>query len=156
MPLPLAMLLGGAALGAGGNILEGFGQKAGYQAALDQYAPLMELMSPEGRAQFLQDYAASEEGQLAASQMIENVLKQASATGGLRTGQANVMVGQVMPQLGLQAYQNQLQNLGAVVPQLAQLESGKATAVPGAFANTLGQVGGLGIYGAQGGFKGLV
>ncbi len=156
MPFPLAALIGGAALGGLGNIVSAGAQKQGYEAALGQYEPLMELMSPEGRAKFLADYAASEEGQLAAAQGQEAVLKGASATGGLRTGQTNVALQEVMPQLGLQALNQRMAGLSSTVPQLAQLESGRASTMGQALGNTMGQIGGLGIYGAQGGFEGLV
>lgn len=157
MPLPLMALLGGgAALGAIGNIIQGAGNKAGAQAGLDQYAPLMELMSPEGRATFLENYAQSEEGQLALAQGEESALKAASATGGLRTGQAEVAQREIAPQLGLNALRERISGLSNVIPQTANLAMNKATAMPTAIGQTAGQIGGLGLYGAQGGFEGLV
>ena len=152
MPLPLLALLGGAAAGVAGNVISGFGQRSAAQAGMDQYAPLMELMSPEGRASFLDNYAQSAEGQQALAQGEESALKAASATGGLRTGQAEVAQREIAPMLGLNALRERISGLQSTVPGMANLATQKAGALPSAIGSSFGQLGGLGMYAGQGGF----
>ena len=208
MPLPLlGLLAGGAVLGGIGNLISGRADKnaataqaAGYeqagqtlqdlynqgqqgtqlyrQGAEQAFGQLQQLQSPEGRAGFLADYSGSQEGQFNAQQAEEAMLKHASATGGLRTGQTNVALGQIQPALANQAYNQQFQGLQSLMqpgfqasmqtaglaPQVGQqlgqfgANQGTATgqgisAMGNAVGNTFGQFGGLLQYGGQGGFQ---
>lgn len=208
MPLPLlGLLAGGAVLGGIGNLIAGGaakkdaqaqaqGYEQGAQTLQDQYqqgqqatqpyreggeqafAEAQQLQTPEGRAQFYAQYGDSPEGQQVAQQAEEAILRNASATGGLRTGQTNVALSTVMPQLANQAYQQKFQGLqqlyqpgvqasmqtAGLAPQVGQqagqfqVGGGQAqgqanSAMGNAWGNTLGQFGGLLSYGGQGGFK---
>lgn len=209
MPLPLlGLLAGGAALGGIGNLISGGAAKKNAQAQAQGYAQgaqtlqdmyqegqqatqpyreggeqafaqAQQLQSPEGRAQFLSQYGNSAEGQYNAEQAEQAMLRNASATGGLRTGQANVALGAIQPQLANQAYNQQFQGLqslyqpgfqasmqtAGLAPQVGQqtgqfqVGGGQAqgsadSAMGNAWGNTLGQFGGLLSYGGQGGFAG--
>jgi hypothetical protein len=209
MPLPLLGLLGGGAvLGGIGNLISGGAKKKAAQAQAQGYAQagqglqdmynqgqlatqpyrqgaeqaygqMQQLQSPEGRAGFLADYSGSAEGQYNAQQAEDAYLRNASATGGMRTGQANVAVGSIQPQLANQAYNQQFQGLqqlaqpgmqmasqtAGLAPQVGQQmgqfsvgqggAQGQANSAMGnAIGNTMGQFGGLLSYGGQGGFGG--
>lgn len=208
MPLPLA-LLGGAALGFAGNLVSGGAQKRGAQVqaegfrrgqdmqmdmyregqqatqpyrqagtqALGQY---QNLLTTHGQGDFFNEYQQSPIYQALQQEAEQTAMRNASATGGLRTGQSNVALASIAPQLAMQGLQQRLgglQNLystganaagqtASLAPQvggnIANMmgQEGAATgqgisAMGNAFGNTLGQLGGLGMYAAQGGFKGL-
>lgn len=210
MPLPLlGLLAGGAVLGGIGNLISGGANKraaeaqaAGYaegsQQLQDQYqqgqqatqvyreggeqafAEAQALQTPEGRAQFYAQYGDSPEGQQMAQQAEESILRNASATGGMRTGQTNVALSTVMPQLANQAYQQKFQGLqqlyqpgfqaatqtAGLAPQVGQQmgqysvgqggAQGQANSAMGnAWGNTVGQFGGLLTYAGQGGIPGF-
>jgi hypothetical protein len=119
------------------------------------------LMSPEGQAEFMQSYQQSPMFQQMMDQGSENILKQASATGGLRTGQSNVAMGSLAPQLMMNALSNQfgqyqsLAQPGAqmasqtagLAPQVGQSIGGYQAAGTSGMANIAGQaVGELGGY----------
>lgn len=207
--LPLAGILGGAALGAVGNLIAGGGQKAAAQAqaagiqrgadayqdyyqqgqqqlqpwqqagtdALGQY---QNLMTTQGQGDFYNEYMNSPMFQAMRAQAEDANLRAASATGGLRTGQTGVALSSIAPQLANQAYSQQLsglqglmntgygasttgagmaQNAGAnlanMYGQQGIARGNAASAMPMAFGNTAGQLGGLAMYTGQGGFQGL-
>lgn len=210
MPLPLAALVGGGAiLGGLGNLIAGSGQKKAAQAqaagigrgmdayqdyyqqgqaqlqpyqqagadALSQY---QNLLSTEGQGDFYNQYMQSPMFQAMQSQAEDAALRNASATGGLRTGQSNVALASIAPQLANQAYGQQMaglqslygtgygaastganmaQNTGANMANMYAQQGGfkgqAAAAMPMAFGNTMGQLGGLAMYAGQGGFQGL-
>lgn len=210
MPLPLlGLLAGGAVLGGIGNLISGSADKraaeataAGYgqagqtlqdlyqqgqdatqvyrEGGEEAFAQAQQLQTPEGKAAFYAQYGGSPEGQFAAQQAEESILRNASATGGLRTGQTNVALSTVMPQLANQAYGQRFQGLQSlyqpgfqaatqtaglapqVGQQIGQFGVGQAgaqgvadSAMGNAWGNTIGQFGGLLSYAGQGGIPGF-
>lgn len=142
--------------------------------ALTEY---QQLLTPEGQGAFFEQYQTSPMFQAMQKQAEDANLRAASATGGLRTGQTGVAMASIAPQLAMQGLQQRLgglQNLYAtgagaagqtaglapqVGSQIANLMSqqgaaqGAADSAYGtAFGQSLGQLGGLGLYAAQGGF----
>ena len=162
-------ILGAAALGAGASYLSGKGQQSQAEAAANaakqnlafqqqQFQQGLKLAqpyiqagqeglqglqaftTPEGQQQYLSQYTQSPlyQAQLAAGS--ENVLRNASATGALRTGQADFALGSLpiaMQQQALANQQNRLQGLAG----LGASATGQAF---GGFQN-LGQTGGQAI-----------
>ena len=89
-------------------------REAGYGAI----EGLQQLVSPEGRAQSLQDYYASPEYQAMQNQAAETTARYGAATGGLRSGSNYAALQNIAPQLGQSFLTNQynqysgLANLG--------------------------------------------
>ena len=206
----LPALLGGAAMGAVGNLLGGGARKRAAQAqadalqrgqdmqmqmfregqaatqpyrqaGADALGQFQGLMSTQGQGDFYNEYMQSPMFQALQGQAEEANLRAASATGGLRTGQTGAALAAIAPQLAMQGYQQRLGGLQSLIgtgagaagqtasiapqvgSQMANMigQQGAAqgaadTAMQGAFANTLGQLGGLGMYAGQGGFEGLI
>lgn len=79
---------------------------------------LQQLVSPEGRAQSLQDYYSSPEYQAMQNQAAETTARYGAATGGLRSGSNYSALQNIAPQLGQSFLTNQynqysgLANLG--------------------------------------------
>lgn len=143
--------------------------------ALGQY---QQLLTPEGQGAFFDEYQMSPMFQAFQKQAEDAQLRAASATGGLRTGQTGVALSSIAPQLAMQGLQQRLgglQNLyttgagaagqtAGLAPQTGAQQAnlmaqqgaaqGQASAAfPMAFGQSLGQLGGLGMYAAQGGFN---
>lgn len=78
------------------------------------------LLTPEGMGQFASDYTQGPMYQMLQQQAEDATLRNASATGGLRTGQSNVALSTIAPQLINQAYNQQLQGFGTLMNQGAQ------------------------------------
>lgn len=177
-----AAIIGGAIVGGVGNYLGGKQQADATKDAGKANADVMreaaamgdpwrtagtgalaeqqQLMTPQGQAEFYQNYTDSPMFETERNMREEAYLRGASATGGLRTGQANEAFGNIAPQLANQAYTQRLQglqglsNLGASVSgqsagTIAQ-SAPYAGQVAGAYNNwlpeTLGQFGGLAMY----------
>lgn len=89
-------------------------REAGYGAI----EGLQQLVSPEGRAQSLQDFYASPEYQAMQNQAAETSARYSAATGGLRSGSSYADLQNIAPQLGQSFLANQynqysgLANLG--------------------------------------------
>lgn len=89
-------------------------REAGYGAI----EGLQQLVSPEGRAQSLQDFYASPEYQEMQNQAAETSARYSAATGGLRSGSSYADLQNIAPQLGQSFLTNQynqysgLANLG--------------------------------------------
>jgi len=204
----LPLLLGSAAAGVVGNLIAAQGQKKaaetqaeaiqsgqdiqmqmfqeGQQAtqpfreagteALGQY---QQLLDPQGQADFFANYQRSPMFQALRDQAEQATLRSASATGGLRTGQAGAALSAIAPQLAMQAIQQRMGGLQNIIntgagaagqtaglsPQVGAQQANLMTqqgaaqaaanqAMPQAFGQSLGQLGGLGMYAAQGGFGG--
>ena len=110
-------------------------QQAG-QEALQGY---QNLMTPEGQSQFATDYTSGPMYQMMQSQAEDATLRNASATGGLRTGQSNVALSTIAPQLINQAYNQQMQGYGTLMNQgynSASQTAGLATGVGSSVGNT--------------------
>jgi len=196
----IGMLLGGAALGAAGNLISGFGkrkglrrQEAGLKKAQDLYlqesrraegqlqpfrqvglgalGSYRDLLSPEGQSEFFEAYQQSPMYQAFRDQAEEAALRGASATGGLRTGQANVALSSIAPQLAQQAIQQRLQglqnlygtgfgasgqmagigqqgasNLANLRAQRAGVRGAATSVMPQTIGQTAGQLGGLAMH----------
>jgi hypothetical protein len=113
-------IIGGAIMGQGQKKAAQIGadtQMAMFQQGQEATRPYREagqvglegmqgLMTPEGQAQFMQSYGQTPMFQDMLSQGSENMLKQASATGGMRTGQANVGLQKIAPALMMQGMQD--------------------------------------------------
>lgn len=135
------------------------------QQALGQFQG---LMTPQGQAQFAQEYTQGPMFGMLQDQAEQATLRNASATGGLRTGQANVALSSIAPQLINQAYGQQLQGLqslmgqgygaasqtaglapqvgaqlGGLTMQQGSQQAMANTAMQSGLADTLGQFGGL-------------
>ena len=67
---------------------------------------MQDLMSPEGQAAFMESYKETPMFQNMMDTGTENMLKQASATGGMRTGQANVAGMRIAPELMMRGMQD--------------------------------------------------
>jgi len=149
---------------------------------------LQSLSTPGGQQQALNQYTGSDlfQGQLASGS--ENVLRNAAATGALRTGQSDFALGSLpiaMQQQYLNSQRQQLQGLagmgaqasgqgfsgfqnlgsnlanttvqgaqqaGAYNTQAGAYNAQAGAAMPNAIAGGLSDLGGLGLYGAMGGF----
>ena len=171
MALPL--LLGGAALGVLGNLVGAGAQKKAAQAqaqaaqrgqdmqmqmyeqgqaatqpyrdvgaqSLSEY---QQLLTPEGQGAFFEQYQASPMFQAMQKQAEDANLRAASATGGLRTGQAGVALSSIAPQLAMQGLQQRLgglQNLYATGAGAAGQTAGLAPQVGSQIANLMTQQG---------------
>jgi hypothetical protein len=141
------------------------------QQALGQFQG---LLTPQGQADFTQQYTQSPQFQMMQQQAEEATLRNASATGGLRTGQSKVALSSIAPQLINQAYGQQMQGLQGLYQQGAGLAGQSAglaanvgqniagtqygaaqgaanaqyqgnTAMTNMLGNTLGQIGGMGL-----------
>lgn len=139
---------------------------------------LQSLATPEGQMRAAQQYAGSDlyQGMLASGS--ENVLRNQSATGALRTGQADFALGSLPIQLqqqylnsqrqqlqglagmGAQAagqafggYQNLGNTMGQTTQQAGAYQAQAGQAMPNAIAGSIGDIAGLGLYGAMGGFN---
>jgi hypothetical protein len=77
----------------------------------DQYKG---LMSPQGQGDFASQYTQGPMFQMFEKQAEKSALRNASATGGLRTGQTNVALASIAPQLIQKAYMDKLQGLNAL------------------------------------------
>lgn len=205
MALPLLALGAGALLGGVGNIIQGYQQRKAAETQADalregmatqqqmfeqgqaQIQPfqqagtqalggLQQLTTPEGQAAMLEQYQQSPLFEAIRNQAVETTLRGASATGGLRTGGADIALASIAPQLQQQYLQGQQQRLMGLAQmglgagsqgaqqaqqlgtqlagtqaQIGQQTAMGQTAVPMAAANTLGQIGGLATYyGTQG------
>ena len=64
-------------------------------------------------------------------------------------------MGEIAPQLGLNALRERIAGLQSTVPGMANLAGQKASAMPSAIGSSFGQLGGLGMYAGQGGFSQL-
>lgn len=140
---------------------------------------LQSLATPQGQMQALNQYTGSDLYQQQLASGSENVLRNQSATGALRTGQADFALGSLPLQMqqqylnsqqgrlmglagmGAQAtgqafggYQNLGTNLGNTAQQAGAYQAQAGAAMPMAFAGGLSDLGGLGLYGAMGGFGG--
>lgn len=88
------------------------------EAGYDAIGGLQQLVSPEGRAQTLQDFYASPEYQAMQNQAAETSARYGAATGGLRSGSSYANLQNIAPQLGQSFLSNQfnqysgLANLG--------------------------------------------
>lgn len=107
--------------------------EAGTQA-LEQYQG---LMTPEGQATFAEQYTKGPMFQALQKQAEDATLRAASATGGLRTGQSNVALSTIAPQLIDQAYSKQLAGLQGLMNQGYNAATGSAnTAYQGGVSAT--------------------
>lgn len=89
---------------------QGGGLAAQQGAQNSAFQALQKLSSSSGQANFLGDYYNSKEFQQMASQARNQQLASAEATGGLGSTSTGNALANVAPQLGQQAYQQQLQN----------------------------------------------
>lgn len=89
---------------------QGQGIAAQTGAQNSAYQALQNLSSSSGQANFLSNYYNSAEFKQMASQARNQQLASAEATGGLGTTSTNNALSAIAPQLGQQAYQQQLQN----------------------------------------------
>jgi len=96
-----------------GQLATQLSRQAGEQA-LQGY---QNLLTPEGQAQFATDYTQGPMYQMLQDQAEQATLRGASATGGLRTGQSNVALSTIAPQLINQAYGQQMQGFGNLMSQ---------------------------------------
>lgn len=173
-----AAILGAAGIGLVGNVIAGKGQKAQAEAAADaaqanlgfqqqQFQQGLELAqpyiqagqqglqglqaftTPEGQQQYLNQYTQSPLYQAQIEAGSENVLRNASATGALRTGQADFALGGLpiaIQQQALAQQEGRLQGLAG----MGASATGQAF---GGFQN-LGQTGGQAIQQA-GAYQGM-
>ena len=96
---------------------------------------MQDLSTLEGQQNFMQQYQDSPMFQNMMQQGSENMLKQASATGGLRTGQQNVAQMQLAPQLMMQGLNEQFARLGQLQAPGAQMASQTAGLASGVGQN---------------------
>lgn len=200
-------ILGAAAASAAGSYLAGKGQeKAGraqeraanrsldfqreqFQQGLELAQPylqvgeqglqgLQSLSTPEGRMAFQESYTASPMYQQQLAQGSENVLRNASATGALRTGQTDFALGSLpiaMQQQALAQQESRYQGLaglgasatgqafggfqtlgqtgGQAINQAGQAQAAQAAAPWNAGAGILTGLGGLGLAYGTGAFN---
>lgn len=94
------------------SAITGQGQGIAAQTAAQNNAfqALQNLSSSSGQANFLSNYYNSDEFKQMASQARNQQLAAAEATGGLGSTSTNNALSTIAPQLGQQAYQQQLQN----------------------------------------------
>ena len=110
------------------------------QAGVQSLEQLQGLMTPEGQAQFATDYRAGPQYQQFRDQAEQAQLRNASATGGLRTGQTGVALSTIDPQLINQAMQQQMQGLQGLTAQGANVAGQQAgTTFQGGVAATAPQ-----------------
>lgn len=84
------------------------------EGALQGY---QDLLTPEGQAQFAEQYTQGPMYQMLRKEAEDAALRNASATGGLRTGQTGVALSTIAPQLIQQQYQNQMQGYMPLINQ---------------------------------------
>lgn len=177
-----AAIVGGG-LGVIGNLIQGNSQKQQANAAMQQQQAQydagqlatqpyrqagaeslqqqQQLMTPQGQADFYNQYSQGPQFQMMQDQMQEQSAKASSAMGNLRSGQAHVAFGEIAPNLMNQAYTQRLQGLQGLTAlgagaagQTAGLGAGmgetmggyagqSAGAMGNAFGQSLGQIGGL-------------
>ena len=109
------------------------------QAGTQALGQFQNLLTPQGQADFSQQYTQGPQYQQLQQQAEEATLRGASATGGLRTGQSNVALSSIAPQLINQAYGQQLQGLQGLMGQgagFAGQTAGLATGVGTNVGNT--------------------
>lgn len=90
------------------------------QAGAQSLEQMQGLMTQQGQNQFAQDYTQGPMFQQFQNQAEQATLRNASATGGLRTGQSNVALATIAPQLINQAYQQKMQGLQGMASMGAQ------------------------------------
>lgn len=144
------------------------------QAGTQALGQMQSLMTPEGQSEFYNQYTQGPAYQMAQQQAEQATLRNASATGGLRTGQANVALSSIAPQLMSNAYSQQMAGLqglasqgAGIAGQTAGLATGVGsnvggtqyqggynatipqyqanTATSGMIGDTMGQLGGFGL-----------
>lgn len=106
----------------------GIGQLEGYQ----------NLLTGEGRGEFLQDYYKSPEYLAQQQQATEATLRAQSAQGGLRGGSTYSALENIAPQLGQQALGSQMQNQMGLI-NIGQGLSGQASQQANVLGQSLGQ-----------------
>lgn len=89
---------------------QGKGLAAQTSAQNSAFSALQNLSSSSGQAQFLSNYFNSPEFNQLAAQGRNQQLASAEATGGLGSTSTNNALAAIAPQLGMQAYQQQMQN----------------------------------------------
>ena len=105
------------------------------QAGQEGLQGFQSLMTPQGQADFANQYTQGPMYQMMQQQAEDATLRNASATGGLRTGQSNVALSSITPQLINQAYNQQLQGFGTLMNQGAQSAGQTAGLATGVGAN---------------------
>jgi len=108
------------------------------QAGEESLQDLQGLMTPQGQAQFARQYAAGPQFQQFQEQAEQAALRNASATGGLRTDGTNVALASIAPQLINQAYEQRMQGLQGLTQQGAQSVGQTAQLATGVGANVGG------------------
>jgi hypothetical protein len=107
------------------------------QAGTEALGGYQSLLTPQGQADFATEYTSGPMYQMMQQQAEDATLRGASATGGLRTGQANVALSSIAPQLINQAYGQQMQGLQALMGQgYGAAEGSAGTAYQGGVAAT--------------------
>lgn len=110
------------------------------QAGTQSLEELQGLMTPEGQAQFATDYRAGPQYQQFQEQAELSALRNASATGGMRTGQTGVALSTIDPQLINTALDKRMQGLQALTAQGANVAGQQAgTTFQGGMAATAPQ-----------------
>jgi len=102
------------------------------QAGTEALSQMQGLTTPEGQADFYNQYTQGPQYQQMQQQAEQSTLRNASATGGLRTGQSNVALASIAPQLMNNAYSQQMQGLQGLASQgagIAGQAAGLATNV---------------------------
>lgn len=146
-------------------------REAGFEALQD----IQSLQTPQGEAEFTEQFLSSPMYNQLSEQARQEILRNASATGGLRTGQANVALSSIAPKLTQQALNQRLgglmnifsegvgasRQIAGVAPgvgsQIGSLETQAgiaegeqqaiaSQALPQALATSIGQLGGLAAY----------
>lgn len=93
------------------------------------------MLTPEGQAQFANQYTQGPMFEMMRDQAEQATARSASATGGLRTGAANVALSSIAPQLINQAYGQQMQGLQGLMSQGASAAGQTAGIAPNVGAN---------------------
>jgi hypothetical protein len=105
------------------------------QAGEDALTQMQGLMTPEGAGRFAQQYTQSPIYKALQEQAEQATLRGASATGGLRTGGANVALSSIAPQLINQAYGHRMQGLQGLTAQGASAAGQTAGIAPNVGTN---------------------
>lgn len=153
-----AQAAGITAAGAEANQLRQPYMEAG-TGALQGY---QELLTPEGQAQFAEQYTSGPMYGMLQEQAEDAMLRRASATGNMRTGEAKAGLATIAPQLIGTAYANQMQGYLPLINQGATMTTGAAntaynagvsatdpqyqasTAMPNFYGSSIKSLGGLG------------
>ena len=115
-------------------------REAGYSAL----SGLQNLATPQGRAESLQDYYGGAEYAGLQGQAEQSILRNQSATGGLRSGNSQAALAGIAPKLGqnyLSNQYNQMTGLADLGMGAASQGASSASNLGGSLSNLQGQVG---------------